>query len=487
MATSPQRSRLLLPVILAASFMYGFDLNVVNVALPSLQHELHAGQTALELVVAGYTFTYAAGLVTGGRLGDLLGYRRMFLAGMAGFTVASMLCGLAQTPTELVAARLLQGLAAAAMVPQVLALITAVFPGEQRTRALAGYGVSAALSGVCGQVLGGLLLVADAFGWGWRVIFLVNVPVGLLVITTALRVLPAREAGRRRPRLDPAGVLAVSGSLALALVPLVLGRTQGWPAWTWIMLAMSVPALVLSLAHERRFARAGGTPLLDLSLFGSRSFRTGLAISSVFMAWFISAVFVLSLLLQNGLRLSPLRAGLSFAPMALLGIAGALLGRRIITRYGSARTIQAGCTIYAAATLLLALVLQAQRASASLVLLIPGLALMGLGGILILPAMIGATLTDIAPAQAGVASGTLNTIQQFAATAGLAAIATIYFTRLGTHPNPASYATGAETALWIGLALIAVMAALSTRLNRNPPPPQAQDTTPILTAGETAK
>lgn len=482
MTTRSVQSRLLLPVILAASFMYGFDLNVVNVALPSLQHELHASPTALELVVAGYTFTYAAGLVTGGRLGDLFGYRRMFLSGMTGFTLASVLCGLAQTPGELVAARLLQGLAAAAMVPQVLALITTVFPGEQRTRALAGYGITAALSGVCGQVLGGLLLVADAFGWGWRVIFLLNLPVGLIVIAMAARVLPPRDPSRPRPGFDPVGVLAVSGSLALALVPLVLGRTQGWPAWTWIMLALSAPALLLSLAHEQRFARTGRTPLLDLSLFGSQSFRTGLGISSAFMAWFISSVFVLSLLLQDGLRLSPLRAGLSFAPMALLGIAAALLGRKVITRYGPARTIQAGCAIYAAATLLLALVLQTQHAHASLAWLIPGLALMGLGGVLILPAMIGATLTDVMPTQAGVASGTLNTIQQFAGTAGLAAIGTIYFTRLGTHPDPTSYAAGTEIALWIGLALILVMAALTTRLKHNQPPAPASSSVPAPAA-----
>jgi EmrB/QacA subfamily drug resistance transporter len=479
MTTSHEHSRLLLPIILAASFMYGFDLNVVNVALPSLQHELHAGQTALELVVGGYTFTYAAGLVTGGRLGDLFGYRRMFLAGMAGFTFASVLCGLASTPGELVAARLLQGLAAAAMVPQVLALITAIYTSQQRARALAWFGVSAAISGVCGQVLGGLLLVADVFGWGWRAIFFLNLPVGLFVIALASRILPAPDINRRRPRLDPVGVLAVSGSLALALIPLVLGRSQGWPAWTWLMLAAAVPAFILSLGYERRLARAGGTPLLDLSLFTSRSFRIGICISSAFMSYFISGVFVISLLLQSGLGLTPLRAGLSFAPMALAGIAGALLGRRLIPRYGPARTIQTGCAIYAAATLLLALVLHTQHGAADLHWLILGMGFMGLGGTLILPAMIGATLTDVRPAQAGAASGTLNTTQQFAGTAGLAAIGSVFFSRLGTRPNPATYATATETALWIGLALIAVMAILSTLLVRHTPP--AQDPATALT------
>lgn len=183
--------RLLLPVILAALFMYGFDLNVVNVAIPSLQRELRAGQAALELIVGGYAFSYAAGLVTGGRLGDLVGHRRMFLLGMAAFTAASVLCGIAGSPAELVGARLVQGLAAATMVPQILALIVSNYPPAARPKALAWFGVTAAVSGVFGQVGGGLLLDADVLGLGWRVIFLLNLPVGVVVMALAARVLPA--------------------------------------------------------------------------------------------------------------------------------------------------------------------------------------------------------------------------------------------------------------------------------------------------------
>lgn len=293
-----QNRRWLLPVVLAALFMYGFDLNVVNVAVPSLQHDLHAGQAALELIVGGYAFTYAAGLMTGGRLGDLLGYRTMFLLGMAGFTVASTLCGLAQTPRQLVGARLLQGLTAAAMVPQILSLITVTFPAGERPRALAWFGVTAAVSGVFGQVLGGILLVTDAFGLGWRSVFFLNLPVGLVVLTFALRLLP-RTAIERRPSLDLVGLVGITASLALAQVPLVLGREEGWPLWTWVLLAVSVPAMVLTLGYERRLARRGGNPLLDLSLFASRTFSSGLCVSIAFMAYFTSSIFVFSLLLQN--------------------------------------------------------------------------------------------------------------------------------------------------------------------------------------------
>ena len=248
---------LLLPVILAAFFMYGFDGNVVNVALPAIRSDLGAGAAALELVVGGYVFSYATGLVLGGRLGDLLGRRRMFLAGVAAFTLTSMLCGLAQSPVQLVLARMLQGLTAAAMVPQVLALITTVIPTEQRPRALAWFGVTGGLSGVCGQLLGGLLLGADVFGLGWRAIFFINLPVGLVLFALASALLPAATASDR-PALDGIGALGVSGSLALALVPLILGREEGWPVWIWVLLVASVPAFWAALVWERRLAARGG-------------------------------------------------------------------------------------------------------------------------------------------------------------------------------------------------------------------------------------
>lgn len=218
--TSSQGGRLLLPVVLTATFMYAFDTNVVNVALPSLQRQLHAGPTALELVVGGYAFAYASGLVTGGRLGDLFGYRRLFLAGMAAFTLASVLCGLSGTPGQLAGARVVQGITAAAMVPQVLPLITVTFAPAQRTRALAWFGVTGAIGGVAGQVLGGLIIDADIAGLGWRAVFLVNLPAGGAVLALARGVLPRPRA--RRTALDPVGVAGISGALALAPAPLTL-------------------------------------------------------------------------------------------------------------------------------------------------------------------------------------------------------------------------------------------------------------------------
>ena len=187
----------MLPVVLLAMFMAGFDIWVVNVAGPSLQRDLHVSDAALQLIVGGYAFMYASGMVTGGRLGDLVGYRRMFMAGVASFALASLLCGLAQSPTELVVARLLQGLTGAAMVPQVLALITAAFPVRERTRALAWFGVTMGLGFVSGQILGGGLIQANILGLGWRAIFLVNVPVGIAALIAASAVVPHAWAERR--------------------------------------------------------------------------------------------------------------------------------------------------------------------------------------------------------------------------------------------------------------------------------------------------
>ncbi len=477
--------RLALPLILSATFMYGFDFNVVNVALPSLQRELHANAAGLELITGGYAFAYAAGLVTGGRLGDLLGYRRMFTVGMAAFAVTSLLCGLAQTPAELIGGRLVQGLAAAAMVPQVLAMITAMFPPAARPRALAWFGVTAGISGLCGQMLGGLLLSADVLGLGWRAIFFLNIPVGVLVLALAHRVVPA-VATPRRARLDPLGVAGVSAALALALAPLILGQDQGWPVWTWACLAASGPTMAAALAWEQRLARAGGQPLLDLALFRQRSFASGLAISAAFMAAFTSSVFTASLLLQDGLGLSALRAGLSFGPMAMTGIAAPLIGRRLIPRHGPFRLMLAGSLINTASLLALALALQVLGAAVTPPWISTTLAITGLGNMLILPALIGVALAGIRPEQAGIASGTLNTTQQFAGSAGIAAIGAVFFAALGPHAGRAGYAHAAATAVWIDLALTLIIAALSAVLAPRRASALADSAHPASPVGSTA-
>ncbi|MFE9428788.1 MFS transporter [Kitasatospora sp. NPDC006697] len=473
---SALRSRLALPVILLATFMASFDYMVVNVAAPALAHDLKAGQAALELVVGGYGFSYAAGLITGGRLGDLFGHRRAFLLGVTGFTVASLLCGLAASPGQLVAARLLQGLMAAVMAPQVLALISRLFPAEQRARALSWFGVTLGLGGIAGQVLGGLLLQADPFGLGWRVIFLVNLPVGGAAVAAAARLIPrsvSTPASAARARLDLAGVFGLAGALALALVPLVLGREAGWPLWTWLSLAAAALLLAATLRWERRLALAGREPLLDLALFRGRAFGIGLLINACVLAAIGSQLFTGTLLLQAGLGLDSRAAGLEFLPLGLTTMAASLLGRRLTARFGS-RVLVAGTLISAASSLLLALTLQLAGGGLRPLELVLPLALTGFGNGLTLPALMGAILATVAPARIGAASGVLTTTQQFAGATGVAGVGAVFFATLGRGTSPVAYASAAEAGAWVIAALMAAAAALVGVLLRSPSTPAAQ-------------
>ena len=436
---SPPGSRrwLMLPVVLLAMFMAGFDIWVVNVAAPSLQRDLHVSDAALQLIVGGYAFMYAGGMVTGGRLGDLLGYRRLFMIGVASFAVASLLCGLAQSPAELVTARLLQGLTGAAMVPQVLALITATFPVAERSRALAWFGVTMGLAFVSGQILGGLLLQADVLGLGWRAIFLVNVPVGAATLIAAAIVVP-HARGHRRPRLDPLGTAGVSGSVALALVPLTLGHDEGWPVWTWICLAACLPVLALTLAWERRLTRRGGEPLLDLPLFRDRGFSAGAGLNFALLFFFGSFMFVLTLLLQAGLGQSPLRAGLEAGPLALAFIMMSILGPRMAARFGPwSITIGAGLDV---------------------------LGTIGLGQGMALPSLIGTALAHVPPERAGAAAGILTTTQQFGVASGVAIIGAVFYARLGT--GRVSSVLAMVLAMTIDAVVVLAAAALTLLLPR---------------------
>jgi EmrB/QacA subfamily drug resistance transporter len=454
----------MLPVILLASFMAQFDTFVVNVAAPSLRHQLHAGDVALELIIGGYAFTYGSGMVTGGRLGDIFGHRRMFLLGMTAFSLASLGCGLATTPSQLVAARMVQGLTGALMVPQILALITAPFTPGERGRTMAWFGVTAGLASVAGQILGGLLLDANVLGLGWRIIFLINVPIGAATVACALRLVP-RYGSRHRTSLDPFGALGISASLALILVPLMLGRDAGWPMWIWILLISAGPVLATTLGWEKRLTVRGGAPLLDLTLFRSRSFTAGLIVNITFMAFFGSFIFTLTLLLQSGLGLSALAAGLVFTPLGvLLGVAS-VLGRRMVTRYGL-RTLALGAAVSAVGVTVLILELNWRGADISAAWLLGPLALIGLGNGLVMPALMGSVLAGVPQAQVGAASGILTTSQQFANAAGVSLLGTVLFAFLGTPPSRADFTSAVQITATIDIALLLATIALTALLPR---------------------
>ncbi|MFB9625978.1 MFS transporter [Nonomuraea helvata] len=444
-----------LAVLLSAWFMAQFDFFVVNVAAPSIEHDLNAGPAALELIVGGYAFTYAAGMITGGRLGDRYGYRRLFIWGVAAFTLASVLCGIAANPPQLVAARLLQGLTGAAMVPQVLATISAVFPPEQRGRALGWYGVAGGLGSIAGQVLGGLLLTTDVLGLGWRIIFLVNLPVGLVVAPLAVRLLPEVETAHRA-RLDLPGAAGLAAGLALVLVPLGLGNSLGWPAWTWVSMAAAVPVFAFTWHWQRVLGARGGQPVLDLALLKVHSYLAGVGSIVAFMAYFASFMFTLTLLLQGGLGLTAFQAGLAFAPMGVLFSVTSILGTRLVRRYGLIVVMIGGTVTGLGLTLLVV------TAGLGLPYVMAALMLVGSGNGLVLPQLIGAALVEVAPHQAGIGSGILSTAQQFAGAGGVAVIGAVFFAAAegGHHVLAMRWSAG------IDLVLVLVVIA-SVAYNRH--------------------
>jgi EmrB/QacA subfamily drug resistance transporter len=453
-----------LPVILVAAFMGLFDVFVVNVAAPDIQRSIHASSSDLQLVIGGYAFAYAAFLITGGRLGDRYSYRRLFIVGMALFTIASAACGLAGTPTVLIVARVVQGFGAALMVPQVLALITTLFPVGERHKALAWFGVTVGLGAIAGQVLGGGLVQIDLFGWGWRTVFFVNVPIGIVTVFLAMRLLPDNRSSAK-PQLDPVGVLGVTGALALALVPLTLGRSQGWPWWLLAPLCVSPFVFALAAWYEARLARRGGQPVLDLSLFHARSFSAGLVVNVGVFAYFGSILLGLTLFLQQGLGLSALDAGLSFAPLGVAFAATSLLTRPLIARYG-ARVVSVGLLVALAALTGQLLDIHFSGTAISAVRLAPLFFAIGIGNGCVIPALIGSSLTDVVPQKAGAASGTLATGQQFATAAGVAVLSEIFFAALGHSPTKHSYLHAIQYVLILDASLLVACFVASLFLPR---------------------
>jgi EmrB/QacA subfamily drug resistance transporter len=447
-----------LPVILTAMFMAMFDYFVVNVAASSLQHDLGAGEAALELVIGGYGFAYASGLITGGRLGDLFGHRRLFILGMGLFAVASLLCGLAPNADLLVLFRILQGATASLMVPQVLALINTMFPPLERPKAMAGFGATIGLGAVAGQVLGGVLLDADLFGWGWRSIFYINVPIGLAAVLLAARWLPAHTP-THRPRLDPVGALGIAASLALLLVPVTLGRPEGWPLWTWISMAVSLPTLFATLRYENRLERRGGQPVLDTAMVRERVFAAGMVVGAGYLAFFAGFMLCLTLLLQDGLGLTPLRAGLAFAPLGVAFAVSSFFARKVAARIGH-RVVAMGAMLSFVGIGLILVAVAVRGGDVSVLWLTPGGVIIGIGNGFAIPSVVGAVLSSgIPPKKAGMAAGAITTSQQFGNAIGATVLGTVFFSVLGTSTDRAAFATAMEVTAAAGLGILAVVLA----------------------------
>ena len=431
-------------VVLAGTFMALLDFFIVNVALPSIQSGLHASRAAVQLIIAGYGLTFATGMITGGRLGDLYGRRRMFMTGLALFTLTSAACGLAPSAGLLIGARVLQGAAGALMTPQVLAIIGIVYAGPRRDRAFAAYGLAMGFAGVLGQLLGGAIITASVGGSGWRGIFLINVPVGLTALVLARRVIPEfaghgvhgstghGSTGRSSAgRLDLAGTALATAGLAAVVAPLIEGQQYGWPAWTWASLAAAPVLLGGFVVHQRHRAVSGRSPLVDPGLFASRGFSVGSLAALAFGLVPASFFFVLALFLQDGLGLSPLLSGEVFAAVGAGYFAAMMLATGLARRLGR-QVLALGAAVVAAGALLLAAADGGTSwAPSSWVPLLPGLAVTGFGIGLVLVPLSATVLAGTDPRHAGAAAGVLATAQQVGGAVGVALVGVVFYRSLG--------------------------------------------------------
>jgi MFS family permease len=413
----------LFTVLLAAALPL-VDFFIVNVALPTIGRDLSAGESVLELVVAGYGVADAGLRGRGGRRGDLFGRRRLFIGGMAAFGLTSLACGLAPTAWTLVAARVAQGAASAAMLPQVLATIQAATFGPRRARAMGLYGATAGLSMVTGQILGGLLVAADLWGTGWRLVFLVNVPVVLLGLLLAARTVPETRAQRPEP-VDGPGTVLLAVALLTLLVPLTEGRAAGWPVWTWLSPAAFPFAAAAFCAVERHLDRTGRTPLVPPSLFRLVTFRRGLVMILPFSIGFSGFMFVVAVALQQGAGLGPVRAGLALAPLAVVFFFVSLAGPRLVARHGT-RVVTAGALLQGLGLVLIALAAWRSWPDPGIVGLLPGGALAGAGQALQLPVVYRVVLSEVPAERAGVAGGVMTTTQQASLALGVATLGTLF-------------------------------------------------------------
>ncbi|MER7849302.1 DHA2 family efflux MFS transporter permease subunit [Kitasatospora sp. NPDC096077] len=447
----------LLPVVLTATFMTALDTFVVNVAVPSVQADLGAGPAVVQWVMAGFGLALAVGLVTAGRLGDRYGRRRVFALGLALFTLASAGCGLAPTAGALVGARVVQGLGAALMGPQVLAILRTAFAGAAQARAFARYGLTMGVGAVFGQLIGGLLIRADLLGLGWRSCFLINLPIGLAALAAVRRCLPESRAPQR-PGLDPVGVLLVTLALTALVLPLIQGPGLDWPLWTVLCLAGSAVLLTAFAVHQHRTTRTG-MPLVDTRLFRSRAFRTGLLAQLVFWLGQASFFLVLALHLQLGRGLDALGAGLVFTAIGLGYLLTSNATHRITGRLGEPRTITVGGLLMALGLGLLALTAHL-TADGSVWWLAPGLFVDGLGMGLVMAPVTTVALAAVEPELAGAAAGVVATVQQVGGAVGIALIGLVYY---GAAEPTAAFGRSVTALAVLELVLVGLVRLLPRR------------------------
>ncbi|MFF5208773.1 MFS transporter [Streptosporangium sp. NPDC000396] len=444
-------------VILAAEVMDLLDAMVTNIASPTIQTELGGTPATIQWLGAAYTLSMAVGLITGGRLGDIYGRKRMFLIGAAGFTVGSLLCAVAQSPDLLVGARVVQGLFGAVMLPQGLGMIKEMFPPKEVGAAFGIFGPVMGLSSVGGPILAGWLIDADFFGTGWRMIFLINLPLGLAAILAGLRFLP--ESRSPHPlKLDVPGVVLASLAGLLLVFPLVQGRENGWPVWSFVMMGASAAIFAVFGWFESHKSRAGGDPLVVPSLFRKQAFTGGLLTGLVFFSAMAGFTLVFNLYTQIGLGYSTLKAALVMIPWSLGMVVGFGLAQAV-KRFGR-KVLQGGVLIMTLGTLGVLLTIDLAGMGVTPWQFVPALVVTGLGMGLLMAPFFDIVLAGVEQHETGSASGTLTAIQQLGGAFGVALLGTVFFDLLAGAPSP-DIAGAMRVVLWVvaGMLLATFLAA----------------------------
>ena len=423
-------------MVLTATFMQLVDVSIVNVAIPPIQRDLDASYGTIQLVVAGYQLTFASILITAARLGDIYGRKRIFIIGMVGFTLASAACGAAPNGLLLVAGRLVQGLASGLMYPQVLSVIQVEFSQKQRGKAFSILGAVVGLATIVGPVLGGVLITWSPFGLGWRSVFYVNVPIGIVAAVAAVAVLRESRAPDA-PGLDLPGVALATVALFLLVFPLSVGQDLGWPWWVLVMLGAAVPVLAVFAVYEQRRTRRRASPLVRMSLFADRSFRVGMVVVVVFFSGVGAFFFITTLYLQVGFGFSPLHAGLTTFPFAVGSGTFSLLSDRFTRRYGK-RVLQIGAAVLVLGMVGVIVAVNLAGTALRSGYLVPAFLVAGSGLGLFVAPLINLVLRGTSSEAAGSASGILATGQRVGSAMGVAAVGALLFGLLGHNAAAAS-------------------------------------------------
>jgi len=444
--------------VLVAEIMDLLDSTVITIAAPTVRAELGGGTSTMQWWAAGYTLAFGVFMIVGGRLGDVYGRRKVFIVGIVGFTLASTACALAPSPDALIAFRVLQGGFGALLIPQGLGVIKTVFPPKEMGGAFAAFGPVMGLAAIAGPILAGWLVTADLLGTGWRMIFLVNVPLGVIGLLGALRFMPESRSGNRT-RLDPVGVVLISTAALCLIYPLVQGRELGWPLWTFGLMAAGLALIGVFAVAERR---SHGTPMIAPSLLRNRAYTSGLLVGLAFFAGFAGLVMVTSLFFQLGLRFSPEHAGLTLVPLSLGTAITAGASYALMPRFG--RTVlQGGVLVVVAGLVALAWTVTHFGVDVTSLQMAPANLLIGLGLGLVFGPLFSVILAGVDDEEVGSASGTLNAIQQLGNSIGVAVLATIFFSLLDHgHASPAAM----TTTVLIAAGLLVLTFALSFLLPR---------------------